>query len=48
MVGLCKNLRELLVAAEVEFGVRDAFRYKVKGAGGGKKEISIESKSYTQ
>lgn len=48
MVGLCKNLRELLVAAEAEFNVRDAFRYKVKGAGSGKKEISIESKSYTQ
>lgn len=43
------TIRELLVAAEQDFGAQDAFRYKVKGSGdGGKKEVKIETKTYTQ
>ena len=43
------TIRELLVAAEQEFGAQDAFRYKVKDNGGsGKKEVKVEAKTYTQ
>ncbi len=43
------TIRELLVAAEQNFGAQDAFRYKVKGNGdGGKKEVKVEAKTYTQ
>ena len=43
------TIRELLVAAEQNFGAQDAFRYKVKDNGdGGKKEVKIEAKTYTQ
>lgn len=43
------TIRELLVAAEQEFGAQDAFRYKVKdNGGGGKKEVKVEAKTYTQ
>ena len=43
------TIRELLVAAEQDFGAQDAFRYKVKGGGdSGKKEVKIETKTYTQ
>lgn len=43
------TIRELLVAVEQEFGAQDAFRYKVKSSdGSGKKEVKIESKTYTQ
>ncbi len=46
---LRSTIREILVAAEQEFGGQDAFRYKVKGnEDGGKKEVKVESKSYTQ
>lgn len=43
------TIRELLVAAEQNFGAQDAFRYKVKdNGGGGKKEVKVEAKTYTQ
>lgn len=43
------TIRALLVAAEQNFGVQDAFRYKVKDSGdGGKKEVKVEAKTYTQ
>lgn len=43
------TIRELLVAAEQDFGAQDAFRYKVKDNGdGGKKEVKVEAKTYTQ
>ena len=43
------TIRELLVAAEQNFGAQDAFRYKVKDSGdGGKKEVKVEAKTYTQ
>lgn len=43
------TIRELLVAAQQEFGAQDAFRYKVKSSdGSGKKEVKVESKTYTQ
>ena len=42
------TIRELLAAAEQDFGAQDAFRYKVKDSGNGKKEVRIEAKTYTQ
>ena len=43
------TIRELLVAAEQDFGAQDAFRYKIKSsADSGKKEVKIESRTYTQ
>ncbi len=46
---LCTDLRELIVRAEARFGACDAFRYKVKsGSESGKKDISIESRTYSQ
>ncbi len=43
------TIRELLVAAEQNFGAQDAFRYKVKDSGdGSKKEVKVEAKTYTQ
>ncbi|MDE7479173.1 MAG: long-chain fatty acid--CoA ligase, partial [Lachnospiraceae bacterium] len=43
------TIRELLVAAEQDFGAQDAFRYKVKSSDDGrKKEVKVESKTYTQ
>ena len=43
------TIRELLAAAEQDFGAQDAFRYKIKSnADSGKKEVKIESKTYTQ
>lgn len=46
---LRSTIRELLVAAEQEFGEQDAFRYKVKSdVENGKKEVKIARKSYTQ
>ena len=43
------TIRELLVGAEQNFGAQDAFRYKVKDSGdGGKKEVKVEAKTYTQ
>ena len=46
---LHSNIRELLVAAEKEFGAQDAFRYKVKeDDGSGKKAVKVENKTYTQ
>lgn len=38
---VCKTIREILMAAEQEFGAEDAIRYK-------KKKDEIEAKSYTQ
>ena len=41
---LRSTIREILVAAEQEFGGQDAFRYKVKGnKDGGKKEVKPTS-----
>ena len=41
---LHSNIRELLVAAEKEFGAQDAFRYKVKeDDGSGKKAVKVEN-----
>ena len=46
---LRSTIRELLVAAEQEFGGQDAIRYKVKDKDeDSKKQVKIESKSYTQ
>lgn len=46
---LSSTIRELLVKSEAEHGSWDAFRYKVKQSGAeGKKEVAIESKTYTQ
>lgn len=43
------TIRELLAAAEQDFGAQDAFRYKIKSsADSGKKEVKIESRTYTQ
>ena len=43
------TIRELLAAAEHDFGAQDAFRYKIKSsADSGKKEVKIESRTYTQ
>lgn len=43
------TIRELLAAAEQDFSAQDAFRYKIKSsADSGKKEVKIESKTYTQ
>lgn len=43
------TIRELLTAAEKNFGGQDAFRYKVKSSeDGGKKEVKVEAKTYTQ
>ena len=43
------TIRELLAAAEKNFGGQDAFRYKVKSSeDGGKKEVKVEARTYTQ
>lgn len=43
------TIRELLVAAERNFGEQDAFRYKVKNSeDNGKKEVKVAAKTYTQ
>ncbi len=43
------TIRQLLAAAEHDFGAQDAFRYKIKSsADSGKKEVKIESRTYTQ
>lgn len=43
------TIRELLTAAEQNFGAQDAFRYKVKDSqDSGKKEVKVEAKTYTQ
>ncbi len=43
------TIRQLLAAAEQDFGAQDAFRYKIKNsADSGKKEVKIESRTYTQ
>ena len=45
---LSSTIRELLVEAEKAYGSWDAFRYKVKkNDGEGKKEVAVESKTYT-
>lgn len=49
MSGLCSTIYQLLAEAEKAYGDRDAVRYKVKGADeGGKKEVKVEAKTYTQ
>lgn len=49
MSKMYSTIRELLVAAEEDFCAQDAFRYKVKSSDdSGKKEVKIESKTYTQ
>lgn len=49
MSQLHSTIRELLVAAEKDFGSQDAFRYKIKSDdGSGKKEVKVEGKTYTQ
>ena len=49
MGGLCSTVYELLTEAEKAYGDRDAIRYKVKGTDeGGKKEVKVEAKTYTQ
>lgn len=46
---LSSTIRELLVKSEAAYGAQDAFRYKVKQSGAeGKKEVAVESKTYTQ
>lgn len=46
---VCNTIYELLVKAGENYGPRDAFRYKVKKAGGnGKKETVVESRTYSQ
>ncbi|MDD6572256.1 MAG: AMP-binding protein [Thermoflexaceae bacterium] len=46
---LSSTIRELLVKSEKAYGSWDAFRYKVKkSAAEGKKEVSVESKTYTE
>lgn len=48
MYSVSSTIKELLVKAEETYGSSDAFRYKVKQSGAdGKKEVQIESKSYT-
>ena len=43
------TIRELLAAAEKNFGGQDAFHYKVKSSeDGGKKEVKVEARTYTQ
>ncbi|HBV84416.1 MAG TPA: long-chain fatty acid--CoA ligase [Lachnospiraceae bacterium] len=43
------TIRELLVAAERNFGAQDAFRYKIKNCeDNSKKEVKIGAKTYTQ
>ena len=43
------TIRELLVAAERNFGAQDAFRYKIKNCeDNSKKEVKIAAKTYTQ
>ncbi len=49
MSGLRSTIYELLTEAEKSYGDRDAIRYKVKGTDeGGKKDVKIEAKTYTQ
>ena len=46
---LSSTIRELLVKSEAAYGAQDTFRYKVKQSGAeGKKEVAVESKTYTQ
>lgn len=46
---VCSTIYELLVKAEESYGSRDAFRYKVKKAGGsGKKETAVEARTYSR
>ncbi len=47
MYSVSSTIRDIVVKAEVAYGVQDAFRYKVKREGAeGKKAVEIESKSY--
>lgn len=46
---LSSTIRDLLVKSEAAYGSWDAFRYKVKkSAAEGKKEVAVESKTYTE
>ena len=46
---MSSTIRSLLVRAEAEYNTQDAYRYKVKqDDGSGKKEVAVESKTYTQ
>ena len=48
MAVVASTIRELIVEAERAYKAADAFRYKKKTGGeDGKKEVVIESKTYT-